>query len=158
MMHGPTLFAALVLAAPVAAQDAAEALAKVRACSAADCIGAFASACQEATPSGDTTLGIAACLMAEAEAWDRRLNEIWADLIASARARDAAEPDAEQEALLRAAQQAWIAFRDADCAQEHGHWGTGSMRQIAGAACQLQRTATRALELDAKREASGGGL
>jgi uncharacterized protein YecT (DUF1311 family) len=59
--------------------------------------------------------------------------------------------------MLRAAQGAWIAFRDADCAQEHGVWGEGSMARIAGAFCMLDRSAIRAAELRAKRDAFGDG-
>jgi uncharacterized protein YecT (DUF1311 family) len=96
------------------------------------------------------------CAAAEAEGWDRMLNETWAELIVLARRRAildeevGAEP-ADLEGLLVEAQRAWIAFRDADCAQEVAVWGDGSMRTVAGAWCGLERTAQRVFELRAKR-------
>jgi uncharacterized protein YecT (DUF1311 family) len=84
------------------------------------------------------------------------LNETWADLVVLARRRaildeEAGETPADLEGLLVEAQRAWIAFRDADCAQEVAVWGDGSMRTIAGAWCGLERTAQRVFELRAKR-------
>jgi len=57
---------------------------------------------------------------------------------------------------LRDAQRAWIAYRDANCAMEYGLWGAGSMRQIAGADCQMRMTAERMLELRSYRQQLGG--
>ena len=48
---------------------------------------------------------------------------------------------------LLAAQRAWIVLRDADCGLEYAMWGSGSMRQIAGAGCRMQRTAERTIYL-----------
>jgi uncharacterized protein YecT (DUF1311 family) len=48
---------------------------------------------------------------------------------------------------LRDAQRAWIPLRDAQCALEYAMWGSGSMRQIAGAACLLDLTAKRVIYL-----------
>jgi uncharacterized protein YecT (DUF1311 family) len=47
-------------------------------------------------------------------------------------------------------------FRDADCAQEYAVWSEGSMRQIAGAWCRLDRTSQRFIELRAQRDAFAG--
>jgi uncharacterized protein YecT (DUF1311 family) len=157
---------AMLAGPPAAAQDAEEALPAVRGCLEAvedeaasrACIGSFAKGCMAESPDGDTTVGMTACTLAEAGAWDRILNETFGDLVLQSRALAAAEEQAgvapaPREALLRAAQRAWVAFRDADCAQEVAMWGEGSMRQIAGAYCTLDRTAQRAFELRAKREA-----
>lgn len=46
-----------------------------------------------------------------------------------------------------AAQRAWIALRDGDCALEYAMWGSGSMGQIAGATCLLDKTAERTIYL-----------
>lgn len=89
------------------------------------------------------------------EAWDRLLNETYADLVLLSHRRELlAEEEgrtpAPLQTMLRDAQRAWIAFRDADCDHEYAIWGEGSMRQIAGALCLLERTATRTLELRSK--------
>jgi uncharacterized protein YecT (DUF1311 family) len=158
----PILAAVLLIAGPAAAQDAAEALPAVRACLAGDaaqaCIGAFAKECMAASPQGETTVGMTACTLAEADAWDQVLNELFGELVAGARGfadRDAQAgvPAPDLEALLRTAQRAWMAFRDADCAEEVAVWGEGTMRQVAGANCTLARTAQRVIELRDKRAA-----
>jgi uncharacterized protein YecT (DUF1311 family) len=156
--------AALLAPQPAAAQDAEAALALVRSClavaesraDAAACRGAYARDCAATTAGGETTLGIVACTTAETEAWDRLLNESYAELVLLARRRalldeEAGLTPAPLEDMLREAQRAWIAFRDADCDQEHAIWGQGSQRQVAGAVCLMDRTATRVLELQAKR-------
>jgi uncharacterized protein YecT (DUF1311 family) len=169
MIRSAVLAAALVLPRDGSAQDAEEALPAVRGCleAAEDeaasraCIGAFAQSCMAESPGGDTTVGMTACTLAEAGAWDRILNETFGDLVLQSHALAAGEdqagvPPAPREQLLRAAQRAWVAFRDADCAQEVAMWGEGSMRQIAGAYCALDRTAQRTFELRAKRAALEG--
>lgn len=49
--------------------------------------------------------------------------------------------------LPGAARRAWIAWRDADCRFAYEQFGGGSLRQVAGAACQRDRTAERVLHL-----------
>jgi uncharacterized protein YecT (DUF1311 family) len=154
----------LALAAPAAAQDADAAANVLRSCLGAAedragetaCMGSYAQECSATVEGGETTAGMSRCAAAEAEGWDRMLNETWAELIVLARRRaildeEAGEPVADLEGLLVEAQRAWIAFRDADCAQEVAVWGDGSMRTVAGAWCQLERTAQRVFELRAKR-------
>ncbi len=134
----------------------------VDACFASDtpesCFGAGAAACFDGAPDGQTTVGMMFCLLAEANAWDRILNAEYAGARAAARAADDIERANFPEYAVRAdqvqaAQRAWIAFRDADCAMEYGIWGAGSMRQISGADCQLQMTARRAVDLHGYRQA-----
>lgn len=163
MIHALALAAALT--APAAAQGPAPPVEAVRACvEAAErapeaeqaCIGVEALACIDADAAAQTTVGMAACYAAETAAWDALLNTTYADLATLSAQLTADEVEAggeavDQEGLLRAAQRAWVAFRDADCAQEAGHWGEGSMRQVAGAECLLDRTGARALELLEKR-------
>jgi len=158
----------LAVSAPSAsAQDPEAALADLRACletatgaDARACVGTYARPCM-AAPGGDTTLGMADCTIAEAAAWDRMLDETFADLVILSRDRIALEEQAGAappplDEMLREAQGAWVTFRDADCAQEYAVWGEGSMRQIAGAWCRLDRTSQRVIELRAKREAFDG--
>ncbi|HWX51164.1 MAG TPA: lysozyme inhibitor LprI family protein [Roseomonas sp.] len=93
------------------------------------------AACDTAT----TTAGIAACLGAEAKAWDRKLNAAYAAL------QERIDPG--QREPLRAAQRLWIQYRDANCrfygARE------GSVRQIEAAECLRSMTRDRARELTA---------
>jgi uncharacterized protein YecT (DUF1311 family) len=166
-----TLFA--LLAGTAAAQEPPAPAPQVAACvAAADrdpeaeraCVGAAALACIEAGPDGQTTVGMMECYMAETAAWDAELNAVYASLVALAEAMAAAYPPEGEPAagdpaagghpaLLRDAQRAWIAFRDADCAEAAGYWGEGTMRLVAGAECMMERTAGRTLELLEKRRA-----
>jgi uncharacterized protein YecT (DUF1311 family) len=149
-MIRPALALLLLLAPPAHAQerDAKADARTIARCleaegrdGAAACIGRIGAECRD-VPGGDTTAGIALCNVAETAAWDRLLNETYRKLVAAAKAGG-------YETSLRAAQRAWVAFRDADCAFAYAMWGAGSMRQIAGSACQMERTATRAIELRA---------
>ena len=141
---------------PAAAQEPA--LDAVRGClatteEARGCIGAYAQPCM-AKEGGSSTAGMTACTAAETEAWDRLLNESYAALVIAAKrltGGETGEGAPDHEGLLREAQRTWLAFRDADCAQETAIWAEGSMRGIAGAYCMLERTATRVLELQAKQ-------
>lgn len=150
-MRGGLILA--VVAAPALAQEAvAPAVdpALVEACLAdtpagdlaPPCIGAAARQCQQA-PGGDTTPGIAACVMGEHAAWDAALNRAYQAARAHYRA-DRAAADS-----LRDAQRAWIAWRDAECAFQYDRYGGGSLRSIAAANCRMSMTAMRALELRA---------
>ena len=117
-----------------------------------DCIGAAAAMCMEDEADGETTFGMMTCLMAENHAWDVMLNVEYAKARDHATALDAADQADFPEFAIRAdqvqnAQRAWIAFRDANCAMAYGLWGAGSLRQIAGADCLLQMTATQTLAL-----------
>ncbi|WP_334194832.1 lysozyme inhibitor LprI family protein [Pararhodobacter sp.] len=125
------------------------------------CIGTGAGACFDGAPDGQTTTGMMFCALAERDAWDRLLNEEYGLVRDAARAADDAEREdfpefARRVEQLRNAQRAWIAYRDANCAMEYGLWGAGSMRQIAGADCQMRMTAERMLELRSYRQQLGG--
>ena len=115
------------------------------------CAGAQALACMDAGPQGQTTLGMAGCYAAETEAWEAVIAGLEADILARAEAWAAEGPD--QAILLRRAQVAWTNFRRADCAQAAAIWGAGSMRAVAAAECVLDRTAARARDLLARRQA-----
>lgn len=108
------------------------------------CIGAASQQCQQA-PGGDTTIGIVQCAMAEHAAWDEALNREYGET------RAAFADDETAAASLLAAQRAWIAWRDAECAFQYDRYGGGSMRSIAAANCKMSMTAMRALELKALR-------
>ena len=119
----------------------------------AQCIGAMAQVCMDDQDGGHTTLGMSSCLGAEGEVWDRFLNAEYKATMAWSAASDEDFPEfAKRAEYLRAAQRAWIAFRDAECALEYAQWGSGSMRSIAGADCQMQMTAERTIDLLEMRE------
>ena len=119
-----------------------------------DCIGVAANACIEATPGGYSTMGMTGCTLAEAEWWDARLNAEYQALMASERAADAEWqpipgmlPRPSGAEALRAAQRAWIAWRDATCTYEELQWWGGTGASGAGAGCRLHLTGEQVLRL-----------
>lgn len=121
------------------------------------CIGEMASTCMETEEGGHSTLGMTSCLSGEAQIWDRFLNEEYQATRSFAAAMDEDEREyfpefARRVEALQVAQRAWIAFRDAECDLSYAEWGSGSMRNIAWADCNLQMTAERTIELRAMRE------
>jgi len=140
---GLSHYAAALEACFDAAQDPAVAQA---------CQGQASAACMEGEAAGYSTQGMTGCLLAEHAAWDDLLNRDYRRTMEALRQLDADEAEffpeyAGRADALRTAQRAWIAFRDADCALAHAMWGSGSMRQIAGASCVLDMTAQRTIEL-----------
>ena len=122
-----------------------------------DCIGDMATNCMDAEEGGHTTIGMSMCLSNEAEVWDGLLNREYKATMAWAKAADEDESEhfpeyANRAQALRAAQRAWIGFRDAECELSYTLWGAGSMRHIAGSDCIMEITAERAIELRAMRE------
>ena len=97
-----------------------------------------------AKPEGQTTYGMVACIGAEVQVQDARLNRAYqAAIIRLERPR--------QKAALQKAQRAWISFRDADCASYVDEdWG--SMARVEANQCVLDRTRERAVELEAYRQ------
>lgn len=121
------------------------------------CLGRMSQTCMDSQDGGHTTLGMSSCLNAEAQVWDKYLNTEYKATAASFQAADEDEaisfPEyAKRVENLRAAQRAWIAFRDAECGLAYAQWGSGSMRSIAWADCQMQMTAERTMELRDMRE------
>ena len=119
-----------------------------------DCIGVAMQACIDATPGGNSTVGMAGCANAEAEWWDARLNAEYQALMTRERAADdewmpipgqAPRPSGAES--LRAAQRAWIAWRDATCAYEELQWWGGTGASGAGAGCRLYLTGEQVLRL-----------
>ena len=152
-----TVLAILLLLAPAVAFAAeSDDLAAIETCVAeqsedpASCIGIAANLCQE-LPDGGSTLGISQCLSAEADGWDGLLNRHYrASLQAAASADEelaASGMPAEAQADLRAAQRAWVAFRDAECDRQFSLNAGGTIRTIVYAQCELSLTAERALAL-----------
>lgn len=147
-------------AAPAGAQDLIYSDAASQSCvaEAADaaarlsCIGRAANICMRASPSGDTTAGMAGCFGRERDFWDRVLNQNYQLAQEKAAKFDAAQPGAGPDrpglsTRLREMQLVWIAFRDATCAFEHAQWGGGSGGGPAHTACLMRVTGQQALYL-----------
>lgn len=117
------------------------------------CIGRASLSCQDREQDGSSTIGMMFCALMERDLWDARLNAVYQDQIASAVDIDRNEVRYGQaefavlEDSLRKAQRAWIGFRDAQCALDYAQWGSGSMRQVAGANCHRNMTAERVIYL-----------
>jgi uncharacterized protein YecT (DUF1311 family) len=90
------------------------------------------------TREGSSNLGTADCFRVEWVIWDNLLNENFKTLMGGL--------DNQQNAKLRAMQQAWIAYRDTTC-NFYMDKIQGSMAIPMGAACAARETARRALLL-----------
>lgn len=121
------------------------------------CIGEASTRCMDETDGGYSTLGMSTCTHAETEAWDVILNEEYGKTMAVFRELDTEEAEyfpnfASREETMLVAQRAWLTCRAAECGNEYALFGSGSMRHIVGAACLLDFTAERTIEIWAKRE------
>jgi len=105
------------------------------------CVGDAAADCQ-GRPGGDTTLGISECLMAETGVWAALMQEAYDRKVQSLGEIESSLPEA-----LRTSQDAWVAYREAECGLQYRIWSQGSIRVIIAGTCDLQKTAARALEL-----------
>ena len=103
-----------------------------------DCIGAASGLCQ-AVPGGDSTAGMVDCNRREQAWWDMQLNSYYEELQTSL------EPAVFDS--LKAAQRAWIPYRDAKCAFVDRLWAGGTIHSVMASSCMLDATATRAIEL-----------
>jgi len=122
----PALLVWLALCAPACAQDSS----------------AAAAACDKLA-----TIAQSGCLEKLANAADAKLNEVYRRAIKTIESTD---PDhaAEWKAELKKAQQAWIAFRDADCGALTGYeWSHGTGMGAATEHCILDKTEARTREL-----------
>ncbi len=121
------------------------------------CRGKMSDACMEHEDGGYSTLGMSSCISAETLVWDRYLNAEYGKTMRWAKAADADDavhfPEfARRTDTLRAAQRAWIAYRDAECGLAYALWGAGSMRTIVASGCMLDMTARRTIDLHDMRE------
>lgn len=83
--------------------------------------------------SGDAAKGITSgmnnCTNAEAERQDRRLNEVYRDVMARL--------DSRQRIILRRSERRWLAGRRASCAKLAAPTGTGSLSFMMENFCNL---------------------
>jgi len=111
------------------------------------CIGRMATACT-AKPAGQSTVGESDCAQQEAQVWDKLLNSEYGALLRLMK------PEAAED--LRKAQRIWVTSRDADCRIPYYFYEGGSIVQILGARCLLDRTAERALLIRSWHEMAKG--
>jgi uncharacterized protein YecT (DUF1311 family) len=146
---GLTLFAALlagtVLASPLSARaddtgTIASCLKTERAAERAGhaCVGRISKPCMQ-EPGGETTAGMKMCTGREVEAWDALLNAEYQRLLGVL--------EGETAEKIRGAQRAWITMRDGDCGLSYTAFEVGTIAGAIAGNCQLDRTATRALQL-----------
>ncbi|PYE84091.1 lysozyme inhibitor LprI family protein [Pseudoroseicyclus aestuarii] len=85
------------------------------------------------------------CAFLDSEDADAALNAAYAEALDRARARDAAlaEGEVTSEEMLRKAQRAWIAFRDAACAAESTTRRGGTMQSQVLYTCIARLTRSR---------------
>lgn len=104
-------------------------------------LSAVAQECDRA----ETTLAMGACLQEALGAADAELNRTYRLAMEGAQGGDGAGTSVA--AALKAAQRAWITYRDLACAAEAANYGGGSLAPIARAGCLLRLTNERVAEL-----------
>jgi uncharacterized protein YecT (DUF1311 family) len=87
------------------------------------------------------------CAARDANEADAGLNLIWKEVVASYEKMDRDSGSNEGVKRLRAAQRAWMAFRDAECAVAGYEALGGSMESMLVSGCVAQLTKRRAAEL-----------
>lgn len=95
------------------------------------------------------TAELSFCASQRLEAADAALNDAYGAAVAEARAHGAA-----QEAMLREAQRAWVAFRDLACSAEASLYEGGTIQPMIGTDCKARLTAARTADLRLYTEAT----
>jgi len=107
------------------------------------CVGRISKPCMK-EPGGETTAGMKMCTGRELKTWDALLNAEYRRLLGGL--------EAKSQEKIRAAQRAWIAMRDGDCALPYDTFAGGTLAGVVAGSCLLDHTATRALQLRDLRE------
>lgn len=95
-----------------------------------------------AKPEGASTLGMVECTGEAIEAWDKRLNEVYQQVMARL--------DPKSRELLRASQRRWVAFREAEHEVMAGPWreDRGTIIRVLTANADLSAIKERVHELE----------
>ncbi len=114
---------------------------------------AFADTCTDSENQAEMNL----CAQKNATAADGKLNDAYKDAIDEMKQVDASLPADQRgaEQALRAAQRAWITYRDQTCAAEAFEYQGGSMQPMILSDCLARVSEDRAEELTSM--AQGGG-
>ncbi|SRR5712692_7537124 len=86
-----------------------------------------------------STLQINECFAKELKKAEAEVNKIYQLTVKKLQPDDAA--------LLRRAQRAWLAYRDAQCEAEHALWGGGTGGPAALMSCKVELTRQRVAEI-----------
>ncbi|WP_129932830.1 MULTISPECIES: lysozyme inhibitor LprI family protein [unclassified Pseudomonas] len=86
-----------------------------------------------------STVAMNACIGAETQVQDQRLNRVYKQLMGKL--------DAGQQKSLRDVQRKWLAYRDGNC-QFHVQASGGTLAQLEGGNCIMDMTRDRAAELE----------
>jgi uncharacterized protein YecT (DUF1311 family) len=94
-----------------------------------------------AKPEGSSTPGMVDCTGEAIRAWDKRLNEVYQQVMAAL--------DPKSRELLRAAQRRWLAFREAEHDAMRGPWrqDRGTIIRVLMANADLSAIKERVLQL-----------
>jgi uncharacterized protein YecT (DUF1311 family) len=94
-----------------------------------------------AKPEGLSTPGMVDCTSDAIQAWDKRLNEVYQQVLAAL--------DPKSRELLRASQRRWVAFREAEHEAMEGPWrrDRGTIIRVLTADADLSAIKERAQEL-----------
>jgi len=103
---------------------------------------------QECDRSDDSQQMMNICAGEDYQAADARLNAAYQNLISS--------DDADSKRLLQAAQRAWIAFRDAECAHTTAASAGGSIHAMEVSQCLTRLTNERIKQLAASANCEEG--
>jgi uncharacterized protein YecT (DUF1311 family) len=98
------------------------------------CKGAMTEACLE-SEGGETTAGAVMCFDAETRRWTAQLDA----------ALGRAGADDTRAAFLAQSQQAWTAWRQAECRYQASLYEGGSLARVLSASCFADLTADRAI-------------
>jgi len=94
-----------------------------------------------ASPEGASTAGMVACTGDAIRAWDKRLNEVYQQVVAGL--------DAKSQELLRVSQRRWVAFREAEHEAMGGPWrrDRGTIIRVVTMSADLSAIKERIQEL-----------
>jgi uncharacterized protein YecT (DUF1311 family) len=107
---------------------------------------------------GGSTLEMTACEFDNYKAADKKLNEVYKEVIAKAKKMDAEYPEGGIEPYdgyedsIRKSQRAWVGYRDADCLRTTLDARGGSMRNMTYPACLAEMTNNRIKELQKEQQ------
>lgn len=112
------------------------------------CISVVGQVCLE-SEQGTDEASVVACMRREASAWIAILKDQWPKMVTYAKEADALSgaTGAESRAqTLRKAQDAWLAWRDAECANAFARGQSEDEGPLFAATCLLDKTARRVVE------------
>ncbi len=107
---------------------------------------------QDCAPTDESQMCLTFRAGAEYKAQDDKLNKTYGEIVG----RLSASP--EDKKLLQAAQRAWIAFRDAECAFSNNHSEGGSIHPMLLLMCKTELTKARTEQLSAYLNCEEGDM